>query len=63
MIAYTTIRRPILSIIERLKIKDWQKSMENISDAEIISIDPNPYNKEVSNDTSVTKVENNGSNN
>lgn len=63
MIAYTTVRRPVLSIVERLKIKDWQKSMENISDAEIISIDPNPYNKEVSNDTSVIKVENNGSNN
>jgi len=45
------------SLAERLRRKDWEKSLREITDAEIISINPNPLDnqKELP-----EKVENNG---
>lgn len=49
-----------LSAIDKLKLKDWQKSMANITDAEIISFDPDPLKYHIQEVNLPVKVENNG---
>lgn len=47
------------SAIDRLKMKEWQKSMSEITDAEIISINPDPLGNTTS-DNLLEVIENGG---
>ena len=55
MIFYS--QRP--SAIDRLKMKEWQKSMNEITDAEIISINPDPL-RNITSDNLPEVIENGG---
>lgn len=46
--------------IEKLKLKEWQKSMTEISDGEIISINPNLLENETDTIQNLPEVINNG---
>lgn len=53
-------QQPHETLLNKVRRRDWQKSLQNISDADILSINPNPFddNKNENGETRVSEIEN-----
>jgi len=53
------LHRPPYTLIERMKYRDFIKSMQGITDGEIVSMNPDPLNKKKNDETKELCISNN----